>query len=65
MNPAIVHVNFQYLCYLGSGIVIEFPVDPFKYLIDEILLVVFLFLMQIHEPDQSVPSEKYLDHHIF
>jgi hypothetical protein len=36
-------------------------VNPFKCLIDEILLVTFLSLKQMCKPGQSVPSEKCLD----
>jgi hypothetical protein len=53
----IVYINGHRICELVSSFLMTIFVNPFKYLIHEILLVTFLFLRQICRFEQSVPSE--------
>jgi hypothetical protein len=55
---AIIHVNFHSLCDHVSGAVIPLLVNACQYLINEVLLIIFLSVWLIGKLQQSGDSEK-------
>jgi hypothetical protein len=65
MHSAILNVNFHRLCDPVFCAVITLLVYTFQYLINEILLIIFLSLRSMDKLHQPVGGEKYSDHHFF
>jgi hypothetical protein len=65
IHQAFIDANCHPVCDPVSGTLIVLLVEIFQYLINEILLIIFLPLTEIGKLQQSVTNGQYYDRHFF